>query len=246
MRKLTTTLFLFSLVNLSFAQGWLDLGLKGGYGVGILNNSNIWNDASYNHKLSGSGFFGAKLGLNFNDEHEVTVDFIYGNFKQGFTYDVDIEGADTTGIIQTKEYNSEITFTNMDIILMYRHNRDGRYVEIGPKLSLISNSKRTDNYELAPAFDQSYFNKNTLGMTFGFGAYMMGTENFGITAGARLGFTFSDLISNEGINANQPTLKSYDTYKGSFPITLQLVFEANLDFAYLAKAQCGRTKLLTF
>ena len=43
-----------------------------------------------------------------------------------------------------------------------------------------------------------------------------------------------------------PTLKAYDAYKGTFPVTLQLVFEANLDFAYLAKAQCGRRKLLTF
>jgi len=74
----------------------------------------------------------------------------------------------------------------------------------------------------------------------------MGTENFGITAGARLGFGFSDLISSEGQTVNMPTLKAYDTYKGTFPVTLQLVFEANLDFAYLAKAQCGRRKLLAF
>ena len=128
---------------------------------------------------------------------------------------------------------------------MYRHNKDGRYVEIGPRMSLISNSNRTDDF-YTEEFNQNYFNNNIFGITFGFGGYMMGTENFGITAGARLGFGLSDLISNEGKIANMPALKSYDAYKPTFPVTLELVFEANLDFAYLAKAQCGRRKLLAF
>jgi len=246
MRKISSAIFLFLVVNLSFAQSWLDVGLKGGYGFGILNNSNIWDDPGYSHRLNGSGFFGGKIGFNFNDEHEITVDFIYGSFKQGFRYDVDLPILDSTStIVPTEEHSSEITFTTMDIILMYRHNKDGRYVEIGPRMSLISNSNRTDDY-YTTAFNPNYFNSNVLGMTVGFGAYMMGTENFGITAGARLGFGFSDLISSDGQSVNMPTLKAYDTYKGTFPVTLQLVFEANLDFAYMAKAQCGRRKLLTF
>ena len=246
MRKISSVIFLLFVVNISFAQSWLDIGLKGGYGYGILNNANIWDDTKYNHRLNGSGFFGGKLGLNFNENHEITVDFIYGNFKQGFQYDVDLPKLDSNSTFTpTEEHNSEITFTTMDIILMYRHNKDGRYVEIGPRISLISNSKRTDDY-YTEEFNQNYFNSYIYGMTFGFGGYMVGTENIGITAGARLGFGFSDLISEEGKAFNMPTLKAYDSYKGTFPVTLQLVFEANLDFAYMAKAQCGRRKLLTF
>ena len=128
---------------------------------------------------------------------------------------------------------------------MYRHNKDGRYVEIGPRMSLISNSNRTDDF-YTEEFNPNYLNNNIFGITVGFGGYMMGTENFGITAGARLGLGLSDLISNEGKIANMPALKSYEAYKETFPVTLELVFEANLDFAYLAKAQCGRRKLLTF
>ena len=63
-------------------------------------------------------------------------------------------------------------------------------------------------------------------MTVGFGAYMVGTENFGITAGARLGFDFSDLISEEGKTVNMPTLKAYDSYKGTFPVTSAVSFRS--------------------
>lgn len=246
MRKISSVVFLFFVVNLSFAQSWLDIGLKGGYGYGILNNSNIWDDPGYNHRLNGAVFFGGKIGFNFNEKHEITVDFIYGDFKQGFRYDVDLPKLDSNSTITpTEEHNSEITFTTMDIILMYRHNKDGKYVEIGPRMSLISNGNRTDDYNTDP-FNQNYFNSSIFGMTVGFGAYMVGSENFGITAGARLGFGFSDLISTEGRTVNMPTLEVYDAYKGTFPVTLQLVFEANLDFAYMSKAQCGRRKLLTF
>ena len=246
MRKLSSVIFLFFVVNISFAQSWLDIGLKGGYGYGILNNANIWDDPGYNHRINGSVFFGGKIGFNFNEKHEITVDFIYGDFKQGFRYDVDLPKLDSNSTITpTEEHNSEITFTTMDIILMYRHNKDGKYVEIGPRMSLISNGNRTDDYN-TDLFNQNYFNSSIFGMTVGFGAYMVGSENFGITAGARLGFGFSDLISNNGQFVNMPTLKEYDTYKGTFPVTLQLIFEANMDFAYMAKAQCGRRKLLTF
>jgi len=246
MRKISSVIFLLFVVNISFAQSWLDIGIKGGYGFGILNNANIWNDTKYNHRLNGTGFFGGKIGLNFNENHEITVDFIYGNFKQAFRYDIDLSKLDSTSTITpTEEHSSEITFTKMDVIFMYRHNKDGRYVEIGPRLSLINNSNRTDDY-YTEEFNPNYFNNNIFGITVGFGGYMMGTENFGITAGARLGLGLSDLISNEGKIANMPTLKSYETYKETFPVTLELVFEANLDFAYLAKAQCGRRKLLTF
>lgn len=246
MRKISSVIFLLFVVNISFAQSWLDIGIKGGYGFGILNNANIWNDTKYNHRLNGSGFFGGKIGLNFNENHEITVDFIYGDFKQAFRYDIDLPKLDSTSTITpTEEHSSEITFTKMDIIFMYRHNKDGRYVEIGPRVSLISNSNRTDDF-YTEEFNPNYFNNNIFGITVGFGGYMMGTENFGITAGARIGLGLSDLISNEGKIANMPALKSYEAYKETFPVTLELVFEANLDFAYLAKAQCGRRKLLTF
>ena len=55
----------------------------------------------------GQVFFGGKIGFNFNEKHEITVDFIYGDFKQGFRYDVDLPTLDSNSTItQTEEHNS--------------------------------------------------------------------------------------------------------------------------------------------
>ncbi len=241
MRKTTFSLFLCFVVSLSYSQGWVDVGLKGGWGPTILMNQNILDDQDYNHIISTGGTFGAKIGYNFNSEHEITVDGMYGNFNQAFKYNVfdSITGG-------YPEYDSKITYSSINLLLMYRHNKDGRYFEIGPQLSLLQQYNRTDNGPEAPDFESAYFNSQLKGMTLGFGSYMVGTENFGITAGARFSYMFDDLISIAGQNENLPTLTSYSTYKSSNPIVVQLVFEANFDFAYLAKAQCGRRKLLLF
>lgn len=246
MRKTTLAILLFFVLNNSFSQNWLDVGLKGGYGAGLLMNSNIWDDPLYNHELTGTGNFGAKLGFNFNEEHEVTFDAMFGSFIQNFKYDIELASATDTSVLVTEAHKSSLTFKSTNLIFMYRHNNDGRYGEIGPQVTIISSSSRTDDFSGATAFDQSHFEKFMVGMSAGFGAYVMGTENFGITAGFRFSYMFTDLISENGKLVNQPTLKKYDSYKGSYPLYFQLVFEANLDFAYLAKANCGRRKLLTF
>lgn len=246
MRKTTLAILLFFVLNNSFSQNWLDVGLKGGYGGSLLMNGNIWDDPLYNHTLAGSGNFGAKLGFNFNDEHEITLDAMFGSFIQNFNYDIELAAATDTSVLITEGHKSSISFKSTSLVLMYRHNKDGRYGEIGPQVTLTRSASRADDYSGAGTFDPSYFNSYMIGFSGGFGAYIMGTENFGITAGFRFSYMFTDLISENGKLVNQPTLKKYDSYKGSYPLYFQLVFEANLDFAYLAKANCGRRKLLTF
>ena len=74
----------------------------------------------------------------------------------------------------------------------------------------------------------------------------MGTDNFGITMGFRFNYDFSDAFTED--NMNFPAMKNYSTaYTQSHPITAMLVMEANLDFAYMAKAKCkNKRKLILF
>jgi hypothetical protein len=76
----------------------------------------------------------------------------------------------------------------------------------------------------------------------------MGTDNFGITAGVRMSYMFSDLISPNGQLLNYPQGPNVvvDSYAPSHPLYVQLIFEANFDLAYMARANCGRTKLMMF
>jgi hypothetical protein len=86
-----------------------------------------------------------------------------------------------------------------------------------------------------------------MSMLFGFGGYFLGTDNFGITLGARFIYGFGDLISPSGQSKHYPYFEQYATYKKTAPFSAMLVAEANLDFAYMAKAKCkNKRKLILF
>ncbi len=129
------SLFAFLIICLPlsiFSQSWVDLGLKGAWGGDFVLNGNLFNDNTYNHKLSSGYSFGGKVGFNFNQEHEVTFDAMFTAFKQGFTYSVE----DTVNNVTTN-YASEFGFNAVHLILMYRRNKNGSYFEFGPCISLL-------------------------------------------------------------------------------------------------------------
>lgn len=241
MKQIITLLTLFTIFFSSQAQTWVDLGIKGGAGANFLMNQNIWGDVDYNHAFTTGYTFGGKIGFNFNQEHEITFDAIFGNFKQKFTYSITDTIAETTA-----EYDSEMGFKRTDLSLMYRHNKNGSYLEFGPCIALLSSPYRNDSRTVNLEFNENHVNLMNKGLILGFGNYVMGTESFGITAGMRITQYFDDFISSKGQIANLPTLTSYETYKGSRPLFIEFIFEANFDFAYVAKAKCGRKKLMFF
>jgi hypothetical protein len=188
--------------------------------------------------------------------HEVTFDFMVGGMAQDFGYSMLL---DTAG--STQAYNSSITYQSFDFFLMYRNNNDGKYFEVGPVMSSIRSIERKDSF-FSGGTDDSFgmddINKPIYGISLGFGAYFMGTDNFGITGGLRMTYMVSDLINNSNaptqgypfgqhyVASSALTNATAPTSSASHPLLIQLVFEANLDFAYLAKANCGRRKLLMF
>lgn len=242
-RKSVLTLTIVTLSFAAFSQNWLDVGVKGGYGISMLYNKNIFDDPSYNHKLSGAYAFGGKIGINFGEFHEVTFDVMSSSFRQNFTFNI----TDTTDG-SSPEYASNITYKALDLMLLYRNNNNGGYVEIGPSVSLIKSATHSDDFmrfSEADAIDN--WNKTNYGVVFGFGAYMFGTENFGITMGARFNYIVSDAISQIGQSNNFPTNKSYETYTASHPFSAMFIMEFNYDLGYLAKANCSkRRKIVLF
>lgn len=240
--KQILTLLAFSLAIYTIkAQTWVDLGIKGGAGANFLMNQNIWSDVDYNHSFTTGYSFGGKIGFNFNQEHEITFDALFGTFNQDFTYNI----TDTISE-STTEYTSSIGFKRTDLSLMYRHNKNGSYLEFGPCIALLKSPYREDSRTMNLEFNDNHFNLMNKGLILGFGNYIMGTESFGITAGMRITQYFDDFISSKGQTVFLPTLTQYETYKASRPLFIELIFEANFDFAYVAKAKCGRKKLMFF
>ena len=223
-----------------FAQSWVDLGIKGGWGANLIINNNLFNDNAYNHKLSSGYSFGGKIGFNFNQEHEITFDAMFTTFRQGFTYSIE----DTINDVTTN-YSSEFGFNAVNLILMYRRNKNGSYLEFGPCISFLQSPYFKDGAN-DYIMGANNFNLNNQGLVLGFGSYIVGTENFGITSGIRITHYLSDLLSEEGKNNLLFSSKQYDSYTPSKALFIELVLEANFDFAYMAKASCGRKKILFF
>jgi hypothetical protein len=242
MRKLLT-LSLITVISLnSYSQAWMDIGLKGSWGLNFLYNKNML-DNDYTAKFSSGYTFGGKLGWNFNESHEVTFDVMYYQFNQTFKYNQ----TDSSGKA-SPEFTRNISFTGMQFYLMYRNNKDGHYVEIGPMLSTISHAKVTDDLPLSPAQDDYAhdFMRTNFGLAFGFGGYLIGTQNFGITMGFRATYSLTDAVKDDGVT-NFPAFQKFDTYTVTRPISVMVVMEANLDFAFMAKAKCSnKRKLVLF
>jgi len=242
MRKLLIlTVITLSSVN-TYSQSWLDVGVKGSWGLNFLYHKNLLDDQDFNETFTSGWNFGGKLGWNIDDFHEITLDVLYYKFSQGYKYNI----TDSTGK-NGPEYSRNMSFSGMQFMLLYRHNNDGRYVEIGPSYSTVSKVSMTDEfYTVDPDYDfKQHMNTGYMGITFGFGGYVIGTQNFGITMGFRINYTASDAGKDDGFNF--PAFKTYETYTGTHPLTLMLVMEANLDFAFMAKAKCSnKRKLILF
>jgi hypothetical protein len=246
MKILVFALALFTNGLVLNAQSWVDFGVKGQWGPTLLLNKAVFDDSNINHQLKTKGGFGAKIGFNFNDMHEVTFDFMASGFQQDFVYSI----ADTSDNSRAN-YNSGIEFRSLDFMLMYRNNKDGTYFEVGPVISSIKSASRFDDFKIPSTdlnFDTDQLTSMQTGLALGFGSYIMGTDNFGITAGFRMSYMFSDLISSSGQVMNYPQGPNVvvDSYAPSHPLYVQLIFEANFDLAYMARANCGRTKLMMF
>lgn len=247
MRKLFLSLsFLITFSGLVKSQMWLDVGLKGGWGPTILINSNAFDDQNFIHKFSYGHMFGGKLGLNFNDDHEITLDVMGMKYFQKYDYNI---ADSTTG--GSTQFHKSVSFNVLCIGLLYRHNKDGRHFEVGPVYNIVQKAALKDDNPLNSSQVSSDVKSNLvsgyMSMLFGFGGYFLGTENFGITLGARFIYGFGDLISEKGKSTHFPYEQSYPNYKNTAPFSAMLVAEANLDFAFWAKAKCkNKRKLILF
>lgn len=239
MKKITLVLSFFICSQLMFAQGWLEAGLKGGYGVSFLINKNFYNDHNFSPKLSFGYMYGGKIGINFNETHAVTIDVTSSMLEQKYNYST--LNSDSTRTI----YSGSVSFNTLDFLLMYRKASDGGYIEIGPQYSLISGVKVNDGGASGtPAADpESNMIKSYYAAVFGFGGYLVGTENFRITIGFRAAYGLNDIISSTGKQNNFPVGFAYSGYKPTNPLTGMMVLEMNFDIGYFARSKCKKRKL---
>lgn len=238
MNKRILVYFLIIFSHSLYSQSWLEIGLKGGYGLDFLVNKNISSDVTHTSKFSFGYTCGGKLGWNFNEEHAVTIDVLYSGFSKSYEYYM--LNPDSTKTFSKKSF----AFNSLDFLLMYRHIKNASYFEIGPQFSTVrkavgsndlTNSK---NVDISDNLVKTYYSG-----VIGAGALLAGTENFRVTLGFRVMYAFDDLISLNGQQNNFPTGNKYDTYKKTNPLSAMMMMELNYDLGFLSSTNCKKKKV---
>ena len=242
MKKSLFTIIAIFVSTSIFAQAWTDIGVKFGYGIGLLINKNVFDDVSYSHEINGSYNFGGKISLNVGDHNAITFDAMLSQMKQNFNYS--IAGGPTTN-------RNEIVWNNLDLYLMLRTNRQGAYLEIGPMMSRVRKITQTDTVhgsfgegnDVSAFYIDRYFSA-----VLGGGSYMYGEGKFTTMLGMRLHYGLQDIISPRGQdydndfafpNPSRNPSNIYDTYQSTNPIFVEFILELNFGLGYFAKAACS-------
>lgn len=247
MRFLTFLTLSFFISSNTYSQGWIDGGIKAGFGITQLVNKNIWDNSKVVNKLSSGNSFGGKLGLNFNLNYQITVDFIYTLANQEFEFQ--------PSNLNTEAYSKNISYNSFDIPLLFRHNsNNGSFLEIGPQISFIK--KVEQDLEGVSTNMKESFEKTNFGAVIGIGSFVMGSKNLYLVFGLRAHYGFQDILSKEGGKNSEVYLPveneelgenfKFDSYKKTSPISLLAYLEINYDLAYLVRSNCKRTALKFF
>ena len=233
MKQLMTLVFGLLFITSMSAQKvgfWFDAGVKGGFGPTFMYNSNILDDELYDHQFSNGYSVGAKFGIFKGLYNGITFDVMYNNGNQMFRD----EGGD-------RMIDHSVSWTSTDLAVLYRLQKEGIYVELGPMFSFMSGVD--DTYDGTETDVSESYAENMTSGVFGFGGYLLGGGQFTLLFRLRATYGFTDMISDSGQDARFPNpnaVTTYETYETSNPIGLQLIFEANFGLGYFAKTACSK------
>lgn len=236
MKKILITLLSLAVIQISQAQkiyAWMDCGAKVGYGLTGLLNKSLFDDRDYEHHLSSGVSYGVKTGLYFGLFNGITVDAMLSSNKQNFDY-----------LLNSKTYDHSINWKNIDIAVLYRNQKDGVYVELGPQISLLRSVKNADPNNPKTEIKE-YFNKNYLSGVFGVGGYLFNSETFTTMLGLRIGYGFGDMVTDAGkaIKYPTPNQKAFSS-KPTNAAFAELVLEANFALGYYGRTSCSKRATL--
>lgn len=228
-----------SLISINtYSQLFFDGGLKGMIGTTLLINENVFKDSDYQHLISLGYGYGGKLGINFNESIQIAAEVIFSTFNQKFSIS---ENGNT--------WEKQIKISSIDIPFFIRHNKsNGSYFEIGPQYTIVKKVNETIP-DLSFADASPYFDENYFSGVIGFGGYLIGWENFGISTGFRIVYSLEDIIGGKTVPEGFYTYRSvtYPTDKDTNPLSFVFVLELNYDLGYMAKSPCGgRRKFMFF
>jgi len=248
MKRLLLIIILGLSTTVSFSQSFIDFGPKIIAGPNWLYNSEVVSSGGkYSINPASFGFgAGFKLAFDFNESVAVVGEIDFFSHKQ--KYEMEVAGLDSINV----KYGKTISYSAIEIPIMLRYNGPTMsYVEAGYVISMVSKANETLEGPYAALGSTDISNQMTPkmgGLVLGFGSYVWGQDNFGISAGFRVRYDLDDAFAN-GLPKYQysPNYGTDSEITGATnPLSLMLTIEFNYDLGfYMAKSPCtGRRKLL--
>lgn len=229
-------------------ESYIDFGPKVMVGPNWLSGQTGKLDR-YSHDFGSIGYgAGFKFAFDFNESFAIGAEALYMVFEQKYNMQ-DLNPLDSSQV----SYKKSLKFTSIDIPVFARYNLpDMRYVEAGVVFSNMNPVEETiDGPFAAMATNQDpaeyYVGKKT-GAMFGFGGYIWGTGNFGISGGLRFRYDFGDLTIDSSDEEFDHPIYALD--KGiehtTNPWSVMFVMEFNYDMQFaIQKSSCsGRRKVI--
>ena len=211
---------------------WIDIGLKGSYGISSLFNNNLLNEKNLQYSLSTGYAAGLKIGFNLNTVFALNIEGAMTQLGQKY------QG--THPDFRDWNNNVKLNYFELPVLIKITKN-EWSFVEFGIKTSMLKSA--SDN--LGNISD--FFNKSNFSAIFGFGQMLFATNGFYVSMGPRFTYGFNDLISENGKSENFPfPTKKFGTsspgneYKPTNSISASMQLNIDFDLGQLAKASCGR------
>ena len=239
-KKLTYVLFFYvlsSFYSSCFGQVWFDIAVGSSAGTGISSDFELYDDAriDFSPRISSNAFF--KIGMNITESESILFDF--GVSNRNFLF-VQKNLPNSEGISK----NIFLGYTGFRILPMYRHTKEGSYIEIGPEFGSTQNEYYFDE-ENGSIPNNLFFRERSFRGAIGFGGYILGSERITLVSGLRVLYDFADLRSDNAVNAQFPYQNYDDKRDGPFKaFDIQLSLELNISLGFLVRSSCGRRKLL--
>ena len=232
--KATFFVSIMLLSSIVYSQTWFEVGLKGGPGTTFLINKNYLNDAGFEHTITGTYFYGGKVGVNFGEANGVSLQVGRTLVQQKFRNNYN-----------SPDFNESHFKSNvLDLGLLYHRTKDAGYVEFGPRYSIVQTGDySTDGIAgigMGSGLNDSYF-----GVDLGFGSFLIGNERLTLMTGLRLSYGVTSILKDDRNIA--PSAAVYNERHNVNVFAAMFCLELNYSLGYLVTSSCGRrTSWLSF
>lgn len=173
---------------------------KGSANSTFLFNKNVSDAGNLQDFAAGWSFnYGAGVSMYFGNVG-FGIEGLIGNHRGAYAGSIDIK--DSTGVIGTKEYSSNVNLKVTQIPVFFKLKSEiGSYLEIGPQYNIVSEAKyhfTTDGVTTDSIMTKNYAS-SYISAVVGVGFKIpVAKSNFSVLAGLRLQCSFTDL---KGVDA---------------------------------------------